>query len=491
MKQILLICFFSICATLQSVAADSFSLMAGAATSNITPPLGALRVGSFTPSPTEHVHDQLHARCLVLDDGHTKLALVVCDLLGLHRSVSLEARRLIEEATGIPPSHVLISATHTHSAGSALGQSRFVNEQTLDDYQQFVAQRIADGVRCAINLLRPAELAFGSIDVPDHLLNRRWFLRAGQERENPFGKLERVWKTGAPSDEFTGPAGPVDSAVSFIALREVAGPPISVFAAYSLHYAGDTGPAHISADYFGMFCQALQRLQSEPTSDPPFVALMANATSGDVGLNQAKYRNTGVRGSYQRCQAVAQDLATKVDAAVKQSTWSGTARLDARYRELGIAWRAIEPELLDWAKDVEAAAPRLASGDLPIGARWPTTPDWVTRLSYAGRVQLLANASQPASVPLQVLRIGDVAIATTPCETYAEIGLEFKQRSPVANSFMVQLNHGYLGYLPTPPQFEFGEYSTWPGTNCLEPQASVKMLDALLEMLADTQKSSD
>jgi hypothetical protein len=31
--------------------------------------------------------------------GTTKLALVVCDLLGLHRSVSIEARRLIQQAT--------------------------------------------------------------------------------------------------------------------------------------------------------------------------------------------------------------------------------------------------------------------------------------------------------------------------------------------------------------------------------------------------------
>lgn len=458
---------------------------AAAATSNITPPLGTLRVGSFTPFPTEHVHDELHARCLVLDDGTTKLALVVCDLLGLHRSVSLEARRLIEESTGIPPTNVMISATHTHSAGNALGTTRFVNGQSLDEYQQFVARRIADGVRRAVNLLRPAEIAYGSIDVPEHLLNRRWFLRDGEERENPFGKLERVWKTGAPSDEFTGPAGPIDPEVSFIAVREASGEPISIYAAYSLHYAGDTGPAHISADYFGMFCEELKRLQSMPTNDPPFVALMANATSGDIGLNQARYRNTGPRGSYQRCMAVANDLATKVHAAVAKVKWFTHLELDARYREPDIEWRAIQPELLNWAKDVEASAPRLPSGNLPIGARWPTTPEWVTRLSYAGRVQLLSQAEQPARVPLQVLRIGEICIATTPCETYAEIGLEFKSRSPFAHSFMVQLNHGYLGYLPTPEQLELGEYSTWPGTNFLEPQASVKMLDTLLEMASE------
>src|SRR5262249_10256182 len=121
------------------------SLKAGAAASNITPPLGENIVGGFSPSPSTNVHDELHARCLVLDDGKTRLALVVCDLLGIHRLVSDEARRIIGERSKIPASHVLISATHTHSASSAMGQDRFQHEQKLDEYQSFVARRIADG----------------------------------------------------------------------------------------------------------------------------------------------------------------------------------------------------------------------------------------------------------------------------------------------------------------------------------------------------------
>ncbi len=174
-----------------ALGAAAPALQAGAATSNITPELGVLVVGGFAPYPARHVHDELQARCLVLDDGKTKLALVVCDVLGLHRSVSVEARRLIQEATGIPPENVLISATHTHSAGTALGKNRYVSEQVLDDYQRFVARRIADGVRRALNLLRPAEVAFGTIDVPEQVHNRRWLMREGTLQPNPFGKIDK------------------------------------------------------------------------------------------------------------------------------------------------------------------------------------------------------------------------------------------------------------------------------------------------------------
>jgi hypothetical protein len=135
--------------------------------------------------------------------------------------------------------------------------------------------------------------------------------------------------------------------------------------------------------------------------------------------------------------------------------------------------------------DVEARAPKVAGGNIPVGAKWATEPAFVRPLSYAGRVQLLAQTKDPALVPLQVVRIGDIVIGTTPCETFAETGLEFKQRSPFRHSVMVSLAHGYIGYLPTPQQIELGGYETWPGTNFLEPQASVKVLDALLEMAGE------
>ena len=467
-------------------------LQAGAATSNITPPLGIRIVGGFAPYPAEHIHDELHARCLVLDDGQTRLALVVCDLLGLHRSVSVEARRLIEKETGIPPQNVLISATHTHSAGTALGQDRYANEQELDDYQRFVARRIADGVRRALNVLRPAEIAFATVDAPEHVHNRRWFMREGTVPPNPFGKIDKV-KMNPPvaSPDLIKPAGPVDPTVSIIALRGPEGRLISVYCAYSLHYVGGTGRAHVSADYYGMFCEALKRHQPDGDADPPFVALLANGTSGDIN-NIDRLKPRPQRQPYEQMRMVAEDLAAKVHAALEKiQSWQDHVTLNARFRELQLDWRKVEPELLEWAKAVEAQAPRVPGGNVPVGAKFATEPEWVQRLSYAGRVQLLAEAKGPALVPVQVLRIGDIIIGTSPCETFAEIGLEFKQRSPLPHAFMVSLAHGYIGYLPTPRHFELGGYETWPGTNYLEPQTSVKMLDALTEMTAELVQRSN
>jgi hypothetical protein len=252
-------------------------------------------------------------------------------------------------------------------------------------------------------------------------------------------------------------------------LREIGGRLISVFSAYSLHYVGGVGSGHISADYYGMYCEALKKLQNGADNDPPFVAIMANGTSGDI--NNINFRNRGPsKKPYEQMRFVAEDVARKVNDALAKVTWKPHADLDARYRELKLDWRKVEPELLAWSKEKQANAPATSptKADLPV--------------IYARRVELLSKATNPALVPLQVLRIGDIAIGTSPCETFAETGLEFKKRSPIAHSFMIELNHAYMGYLPTPRHFELGGYETWAGTNYLEPQAAVKMLDGLVEM---------
>ena len=43
-----------------------------------------------------------------------------------------------------PEGHILISATHTHSAATALGSNRYTTDQSLDEYQRFVARRVAE-----------------------------------------------------------------------------------------------------------------------------------------------------------------------------------------------------------------------------------------------------------------------------------------------------------------------------------------------------------
>lgn len=61
--------------------------MAGAATSNITPKVGTSINGNMQDALVQNVHDETHARGIVLDDGQTRLAIVVSDLCMVSREV--------------------------------------------------------------------------------------------------------------------------------------------------------------------------------------------------------------------------------------------------------------------------------------------------------------------------------------------------------------------------------------------------------------------
>jgi hypothetical protein len=97
----------------------------------------------------------------------------------------------------------------------------------------------------------------------------------------------------------------------------------------------------------------------------------------------------------------------------------------------------------------------------------------------------------PAKVPviLQAIRIGDLGIVANPCETFVEIGLEVKKKSPFKHTFTIELANGYNGYLPTPEHHALGGYETWRArSSYLEVNASPAFMRVWLELLKDVAK---
>lgn len=453
-------------------ADDSPSLRAGAATSNITPPLGESIVGGWTPLPADSVHDELWARCLVLDDGQTRLAIVLCDNVGISRAVFDAAKETIEQTTGIPQSHQLMASTHTHSATTARGPNAMETEQQLSGYQQFLASRISDGVRRAVKNLQPARIGWGRTEEASEVFNRRWFVADEEDRRNPFGGVDQV-RMNPGGAVLVRPAGPIDPEIAFVSVQSASGQPLALLANYSLHYVGGVPAREISADYFGVFARHLGRLLETEDQHPPFVGILSNGTSGDV--NNINFRERGPRlEPYEKIEAVGRLIAKRVFEALPDVQYRERVTLDARARELVLDVRKPDEELLEYVRSIQEKPE-----DQP--------PYHTHEKTYAGRVLQLHQSPDQVSVPLQVLRIGDLGIAAIPFEVFAEIGLEIKSRSPVQQTFTIELANGSYGYLPTPRQHELGGYETWLGTNKVEKEASVKIVDAILEMFQEVQ----
>ncbi|WP_233578201.1 hypothetical protein [Tautonia sociabilis] len=461
-----------------AIAADAPDrlLQAGAAMSNITPPLGEPIVGGWESPPATHIHDELNARCLVLDDGETTLAIVLCDNVGISRDILDAARALAEEATGIPGDHMLIASTHTHSATPARGMDRLATSGELTGYPKFLAGRIADGIARAARNRESARIGWGSVDVPGQVFNRRWFLKPETVLPNPFGGTDRVKMNPRRGDpDLLEPAGPTDPEVSILSVQSADGRPIALLANYSLHYVGGVPAGHVSADYFGVFASRIQELLGADGQDPPFVGILSNGTSGDV--NNIDFRSPGERlAPYEKMRAVADEVAVAVSRAHLGIAFRDWVPLGAATRELTLAARVPNAEQIAYAREIL---------DRPADAK----PYHSHERIYAERVLRAAEGPVSVSILLQTLRIGDLGIAAIPFEVFAESGLEIKQRSPFNDSFTIELANGSYGYLPTPRQHELGGYETWLGTNRVEIQASEKIEDVIIDLFGELKRS--
>lgn len=459
------------CALLVSSVSQTMSVgaekifKAGAATSNITPPLGEAIVGGFKPFPAENVHDELHARCLVLDNGETKMAFVICDSLGITEDVYRDARKFIKAETDLPPENIMLAATHTHSATRA----------SSPKYHDFLSRRIADCVRRALENRQPAKIGWGGIDEASEVFNRRWFTTNPDFCKNPFGGVDTV-RMNPPRGNaaLVKPAGPIDPEISFISVQSLEGKPLALLANYSLHYVGGVKKGEISADYFGIFSEKIGTLIGADSDQQPFIGMLSNGTSGDI--NNINFTKSSKRmKSYEKMTQVADLVAKRVAEAYKTIKYKTWVPLGAASSELTLKIRKPDAAMQAYFKKVLAQP-----DDAPQHHRYER--------NYAGRVQRLLEGPDEMTVMLQAIRIGDLCVAAIPFETFCEIGLELKEKTPFGDAFTIEIANGYNGYLPTPAQHELGGYETWMGTNRVQKDASEKIVAMILGLMEQLQK---
>lgn len=448
-----------------ALSAQTRQFKAGAFAADVTPRQWPVRIiGGFTHPLATTAHDPLHARALVLDDGSTTLGFVLVDSCYLPRALWDRARIRIVQQTGIAPSHLIMSATHSHSAPPSKPEG--ASEVELA-YQKHLEDGIVQAVVEAFKRRVPAQIGWGVRQEPEHLNNRRWYLKEGTMPANPFGETTDKVKMnpGAGNANLVKPAGPIDPGFTVLAVKTLDGKPIAIYGNYSLHYVGGVSGNELSADYFGEFAN---QVKSKLGAGEDFVGILSNGTSGDV--NNINFKNPrGRRAPYEQIKYVAGSMADHALAIYKDTKYQSWVPLGAAERELPLRMRKPTPEQMERAKQL------LAETD-------PTKIQLLPK-SYAERGLRLAAGPDWADVKLIAFRIGDLGVASIPFETFTETGLEIKAKSPFKTTFTVELANGHYGYLPTPEQHELGGYETWLGTNYVEKQASRKITDTLLEML--------
>jgi neutral ceramidase len=449
-------------------------LRAGAAAVEITPTEFPLNMpGGFSANMAESAHDPLHARALVLDDGQLTLAMVVVDSLGVSPEVIEEAKSMASETTGIPIERMLVCSTHTHSAPSS---NRTTGPAPAVAYRKVILEGIAESIIQAHEALRPAAVGAAAHPLPEEVFNRRWYLQPGKMPPNPFGKLDLVkMNPGTNPEVLDRPAGPTDPDITILSVQDDRRRPLALFANYSLHYVGGTPRGQVSADYFGEFARLMP---SRLRAGDEFVAMMSNGTSGDI--NNIPFLVTRPpREPFEQVRIVARKAA--------DTAWFAYRKIERHQPAvpLGMVQREVELEYRrPTTEQIEEARAVLAITDDDEKAKLPRLAE-----HYARRTLHAAEREGTLTVILQAVRIGELAVCGIPFETFAEIGLELKDRSPFPRTMIIGLANGRHGYLPTPEQHRLGGYETWIGTNIVQEDTSVILVDNLLEMLAELQET--
>jgi len=228
------------------------TFLAGAAEVVITPPVGTFLDGySARSTGSVGVHDDLHARAIVVDDGATQAALVGCDLIGIDRRLAAAVRQIVHEATGMPREHIMVSATHTHAGPAGLRAD--MNAELTD----VTARLIAGAIISAHGRLRPAVVKAGAGNVDSVSQNRR-------APDGPIDDALHVLLFDAPDPR----DGPIASIVNFACHATV------MF----------SSNMEISADYPGYATTTVKKV----LGDAPVVFL--NGACGDVNPSWIEQR---------------------------------------------------------------------------------------------------------------------------------------------------------------------------------------------------------
>lgn len=454
--------------SLGQVQAKEPELKAGASAVDITPDIGVSLDGVISKNgPVTGVHDRIFSRALVLDDGRERIAICVNDLCMVERSYFDRAKNIVFQKTGIPVNRILMSSTHTHAAPRVpYGRVGKID----DEYYNTLIQQMAQAIIQAEKNLKPARVGWGSFDAGKYAACRRFLAEEGSVSINPFGVAgERIKSVSGRSKQVIKPAAPIDPQFSILSVQHIDGTPLAVLGNMSIHYCGGYQRGQISADYFGSYAKHLAEKLGNHKKHPPFVGMLSNGTSGNVGA-VIKQDRSKKYAAFEWIEESGQQFTDQTLKVIENIDHQPNLKLAMIEQEIALNVRRPDKERLKWAQAV-LAKPQ----EKPVH-RWAKI--------YANEAVELSKYPETDPVKIQTIRIGTLAIVGIPCEVFTETGLAIKAESPFAATFSMELANGSSGYLPTPKQHALGGYETWPArSSYLEIDAETKIRKTALKLL--------
>ena len=148
---------------------NASEFLVGAASATVNPPVGAFIAGDRKNRRFTGVHDDLHAKAVVFDDGAMPVALVVVDCIGLPYPAVQRIRRAAMakvSAIELPEERIVVVSTHTHGGPDVVGiwgpddSTSGVDPAYLDRLVDTAAAQVAAAVKARM----PASIRFAETE---------------------------------------------------------------------------------------------------------------------------------------------------------------------------------------------------------------------------------------------------------------------------------------------------------------------------------------
>lgn len=433
----------------------------GVSSIDITPPTGAPQYSG----PAEGADTPLHAKAIVFQQGQESGALLICDFSRIDRRLSQIVRSRASQATGIPFQFISIASTHTHS-GLRYSMQTYLSAgdpsapDVRDSHEGQLVEKMVEALVTAHQQKQDVEL-IGGIGQAEHLTqNRRHLLKTGHVR----------WHRVRPEDTVH-PAGPIDPNVHFVFFRpsgqEAFTASLTVFAC---HPTTQIRNRNFHADYPYFLHQRL-----EEAFGPDMISVFGNGTCGDLEARQ------GIPGAGTITEKVGYGIADAVKKALPDA--------NALKPDLKVVSRTIMLPVQDyteaeyqWALD-QNAPPLYPESDF-LTQRRRMKILRLARLREEGEVSPPVVSGDPWWLPveIQIFRLdAQTAIVTTPGHSFAELGLDLKEKSPFPNTLLIDFAHTNIGY--TVPKKVFAQGGYQPLNSRLVPGGVETLFSEILTML--------
>lgn len=142
-----------------------YRLMAGAATSNITPLEPHFLFGyPYVERISQGVNDWLLSSALYLADGNNQVLLISNDVIFVSKASVAKIRMEVSKKTGIPATNIMVSATHTHSGPVTVDNVNSSHDRVVPKadvkYVSYMEDKIIEAACNAYKNSSPAKAGF-------------------------------------------------------------------------------------------------------------------------------------------------------------------------------------------------------------------------------------------------------------------------------------------------------------------------------------------